>query len=256
MKIKQLLTIIPLFLAVTMHSQENSQENQERLTRAKCKVKTVTTMHTDYKDYGKGPKAGTPYLTSKSTCNKAGFFTVSKTFTKTGVIESWNGYEYEKDANPKMMIVYNGDGTVNVRAEIRNGYDSLGRHISTSTFVSDTIFLGKTLYSYDDKGYLVKANTYEALAHDRSQMRLTYSERYKYDDKGRISELTSHSEGSSNDFTTTFKYGADGRVAEKKDNYSAVYKYGANGLCSSITHYKGNDEIAYVVNYTYEFYAK
>lgn len=256
MKIKQLLAIIPLFLTVTMYSQENSQEKQERLTRAKCKVKTITTMHTDYKDYGKGPKAGTPYMTSKSTCNNGGFFTVSKTYVKTGTLESWNGYEYEKEAIPKIMTVYNSDGTINVKAAIKNTYDSLGRHIDASTFVNDTIFLGKTLYSYNSSGQLISANTYEALPHDRSQMRLTYSERYKYDSNGRTSEITSHTEGSSSDYSTLFKYGADGKVLEKQDNYNAVYKYGTNGLNSSITYYKGNGDIAYVVNYTYEYYTK
>lgn len=250
------LCIALLLFASSMSAQESTEEKQDRLTRIKCLVKTVTTTNTDYSYFGTQLQAGTPYVTSKSTCDKAGNFTVSKTYDKRGTIETWYAYEYEKAGIPKSMTVYNEDGTVNVKAIIKNSYDSIGRHSEASSFVKDNIFLGKDLYTYDNEGNRASTDTYQSYPNDRTQMHLTSSVSCKYDNKGRTIETTSHEEGSSNDFTTTFKYGENGNVSEKIDNYSGVYKYGANGLCNSITYYNGQKVMVYVVKYTYEYFTK
>lgn len=256
MKSKTTLIISLLLFVTSLSAQESTEEKLDRLTRVKCLVKTLITTHTDYSYFGTQLQSGTPYVTSKSTYDKTGNFIVSKIYNNRGTIDSWTSYGYEKPGVINYTAVHNTDGTINVKATMKNSYDDSGRHIEASSFINDTLFIGKDLYGYDDNGYRVSTKTYEADRNDRTLMHLTNSESYKYDNKGRTIETTTHEEGSSNDFTTTFKYGENGNISEKIDNYTGVYKYAANGLCASITYYNRRNEMVYVVKYTYEYFTK
>ncbi len=259
---KNKITVISIFLffSCSINAQENTQEKQERLTRAKCLVKTIITNHADYFYDGTQLQLETPYMSTKNICDKTGNFIVVKTYNKRGTIETWTSFEYEKPGLIKYTAVHNTDGTINVKGKNKNYYDNLGRLSEAVTIIDDTTFIGKTLFTYDNNGNMVRSYFYEPFPNDKalnSPARVMSSEIHDYDNKGRTSEIVSHVEESSSDQTTTFKYGENGIVSEKNENgYTGVYTYSANGLCASIKYYNVDNAPVYVVKYTYEYFSK
>ena len=109
MKHKIILTLSLQILFCSANAQETTQEKQDRLAWTKCGVKTITTTETDYSYFGSKLQAETPFITSKSTCDKSGNISVAKDYNKRGTIETWYKFEYEKPGIPGEITVYNPD---------------------------------------------------------------------------------------------------------------------------------------------------
>jgi hypothetical protein len=258
MKLKIIFSLHLLLISVSAFSQLTTPEKQDQQSYVKAKVKSITATQIDYSEVRGKNVAGASFIVSKTGLDRNGNCILSKTYNKRGQLETWNTFDLEKDGAPKEAYAYNADGTLNVKANVVNTYDSLGRRSDEWTFLHDSVFISKTVFEYDKNGRLVQASTYEVYPNenDPSKVHLSSYERHKYDAKGRTIKVENYDSAGNLLNETIFKYAEDGRLAEKTIGYTGIYTYGTNGLCTSVRWQKDNGTLMYTVNYAYEFYSK
>lgn len=258
MKLKIIFSIHLLAISSFAFSQLTTPEKLDQQSYAKAKVKLITATQIDYSEVRGKNVAGSPFIVSKTGLDRNGCCILSKTYNKKGQLETWNTFDLEKDGAPKEAYAYNADGTLNVKANVVNTYDSLGRRIDEWYFLHDSVFVSKTVFEYDENGRLVQASTYEVYPNenDPSKVHLSSYEKHKYDAKGRTIKVENYDSAGNLLNETIFKYDEDGRVAEKTVGYTGVYSYNTNGLCFSVKWFQNNGTLMYTINYSYEFYSK
>lgn len=228
---KTYILIVALVIAsITTFSQETPDDKKQRLIRVQNKIKSATTSKVDhYMMYGKRQNKP-PVKLSLNKYDKNGFLIEETAFNERGSVESKVGYKLDSKGNTTLFIAYNSDGSIYYKTIFKPIYDNAGKLIESDALrESDSTFLGKIIYEYNDKGYLLTLISYEG-KFQKSR------ETYEYDEKGRTTKRTLYN--GANDFQgyDQMIYNEAGKHTETKSYdlnslpyYNDVFKYDSKG---------------------------